>query len=330
MIERAIAIGALALFRGCGSGTAQTVAAGQASTPPPEGRRIEARDGDLIVVDHDARVRMIRRREAVARIIHNSAERWVVLLADFIPAGGRADGMVDFTYAWRQIEGTWPIEERWDGTLFIEDYMSPGFAPNGIGVVLPQGRIQFLTGGPARDQGFADPKALAVLSYRGGGGSGGPSRETFDQYEPRAIAVAAANPGNASMSTFSGPGGISGGVSLIPGAVAGGATASVVRSSAEPNAPVRVGGAVAAPRKTHDVAIVYPEAMRQSGIVGLVILELIVAADGSVSGAKVLRGLAPQLDAAAVEAAKQWRYEPTLLNGVPVPIVLTAPVSVKR
>ena len=33
------------------------------------------------------------------------------------------------------------------------------------------------------------------------------------------------------------------------------------------------------------------------------------------------------LDAAAIEAVRQWRYEPTLMNGVPVPIVMTVTLN---
>jgi TonB family protein len=327
--QRAIvAAGALAVLLSAGPAAGQIVPVGPGATPLPEGRRIDARDGDLIVVDDDARVRFVRRRNAIGRLIFNAAERWAVLLADFVPPNGAADGYVDYTYNWRQIEGQWPLADRWEGPVIIEEYQSPGFGPSGLGVILPGGRLQFISSNPARDNGFVDPKALAVLSYRGGGG-GGTSRETFDQSEPRAIAAASANPGHASLSTFSGRGGISGGVSMIAGAVTGGTTASVVRSGAEPNAPVRPGGAVPSPRKTHDVPAVYPEAMRQSGVAGVVIMELIVAADGSVSGAKVLRGLTPQIDLAALEAAKQWRYEPTHLNGAPVPVVLTATINVR-
>jgi TonB family protein len=323
--QRSIAgIGALALFLATGSLEGQTVPIEQRTTPLPEGRRIDARDGDLIVVDDNARVRFVRRRSAVGRLIFNAAERWVVLLADFVPANGTADGTVDFSYNWRQIEGTWPIEERWEGTLVIEDYMSPGFAPNSIGLVLPGGRIQFFSGSPARDTGFVDPNPLAILIHRSAGSTSG-NRLTFDEAEPKALAEVAANARNSSGSVaVFGAQGVTGSLSFT-------STASGRVSSDGPQgqAPVRTGGPVPTPRKVHDVPPVYPEAMRQSGVAGVVILEVIVAADGSVSGVKVLRGLAPQIDLAALEAAKQWRYEPTHLNGLPVSVVLTATVNVR-
>ena len=43
---------------------------------------------------------------------------------------------------------------------------------------------------------------------------------------------------------------------------------------------------------------------------------------------KVLRGL-PLLDQAAIEAVRQWVYTPTLLNGVPVPVIMTVTVNFK-
>ena len=68
-----------------------------------------------------------------------------------------------------------------------------------------------------------------------------------------------------------------------------------------------------------------PETARNAGISGVVILEITVDIDGTVKDARVLRSI-PLLDDAALEAARQWRYEPTMLNGRPVPIVMTVTV----
>ena len=59
---------------------------------------------------------------------------------------------------------------------------------------------------------------------------------------------------------------------------------------------------------------------------GLVILQAIIDEDGSVREVSVLRS-DPLFDRAAVEAVKQWRFTPTLLNGHPVPIVMTVTVG---
>jgi protein TonB len=45
-----------------------------------------------------------------------------------------------------------------------------------------------------------------------------------------------------------------------------------------------------------------------------------------VQDVKVLRSI-PLLDAAAMEAVRQWQYTPTLLNGVPVPVIMTVTVN---
>lgn len=91
-------------------------------------------------------------------------------------------------------------------------------------------------------------------------------------------------------------------------------------------APVRVGETIKAPMKTRDVKPAFPaEAMRQK-VDGTVVMEIVVDCAGAVSDARVLRGV-PLLNDVALDAVRQWRYRPTLLNGVPVPVVLTVTVS---
>lgn len=87
-------------------------------------------------------------------------------------------------------------------------------------------------------------------------------------------------------------------------------------------APFRVGGAVREPKKIVDVSPVYPAIAQSARIEGLVILEAVISERGLVERVKVLRSV-PLLDAAAVEAVKQWRYTPTLLNGTPVSVLMT-------
>jgi protein TonB len=89
---------------------------------------------------------------------------------------------------------------------------------------------------------------------------------------------------------------------------------------------LRVGGYIRAPQKIVDVAPIYPPLARAAGVEGIVILEAVIAEDGSVRDVRVLRSV-PLLDAAATEAVRQWRFSPTLLNGEPVPIVMTVTVA---
>jgi TonB family protein len=91
-------------------------------------------------------------------------------------------------------------------------------------------------------------------------------------------------------------------------------------------APVRVGGNIGPPRKIRDVRPVYPDVALSARVGGIVILEANIGTDGYVTGARVLRGV-PMLDDAALEAVKQWQYEPTLLNGVAVPVIMTVTVN---
>ncbi len=73
--------------------------------------------------------------------------------------------------------------------------------------------------------------------------------------------------------------------------------------------PVRVGGAVSAPRKIYDVAPVYPEAALAARVKGVVIVEAVLEPTGDVASVRVLKSI-PELDQAAIDAVRQWKYEP--------------------
>ena len=94
-------------------------------------------------------------------------------------------------------------------------------------------------------------------------------------------------------------------------------------------AAVRVGGKIKAPVKIKDVAPVYPAMAQTAHVSGAVIIEATIGSDGKVIDAKVLRSV-PLLDQAALDAVRQWEYTPTLLNGVPVPVVMTVTINFKR
>jgi protein TonB len=94
----------------------------------------------------------------------------------------------------------------------------------------------------------------------------------------------------------------------------------------EPPRPVTVGGIVRAPQKVHHVAPSYPPIAQAARVSGVVILEALIAEDGSVRDLKVLKSV-PLLDAAATEAVRQWRFTPTLLNGVPVQVIMSVTVA---
>ncbi len=92
--------------------------------------------------------------------------------------------------------------------------------------------------------------------------------------------------------------------------------------------PIRVGGSIKVPHKLLDVRPVYPDAMREAGLEGIVPMEAVIGVDGSVvsvhpSSAQVN----PEFAASAVAAVRQWRFSPTLLNGVPVEVQMSVSVS---
>jgi protein TonB len=117
------------------------------------------------------------------------------------------------------------------------------------------------------------------------------------------------------------PGGVDEGV---PGAIVGGVIEKV--SVSEPASPaLRVGGAIKEPRKLKNVAPVYPDVAARGMVEGIVILEIAIEPNGRVDDVRVLRSI-PLLDAAAVAAARQWVFAPTLYRGVPVSVTMTVSV----
>jgi TonB family protein len=102
---------------------------------------------------------------------------------------------------------------------------------------------------------------------------------------------------------------------------------SAIQSSSNPE-PIRVGGMVQATKLIRQVKPMYPQSAKAQGIEGTVLMKAIIAKDGSLLSLTVMNKLAdPDLAAAALDAVKQWRYEPTLLNGEPVEVVTTITVN---
>jgi protein TonB len=91
-------------------------------------------------------------------------------------------------------------------------------------------------------------------------------------------------------------------------------------------APVRVGGQIKPPTKVKDVAPVYPAIARSARVAGAVVIAATIDEEGKVIDAKVVRSV-PLLDQAALDAVQQWVYMPTLLNGVPVPVLMTVTIN---
>jgi protein TonB len=90
--------------------------------------------------------------------------------------------------------------------------------------------------------------------------------------------------------------------------------------------PQPIGGSIRPPAKIADVAPQYPALARASRVQGMVILQATIDSRGNVESATVLRSI-PLLDQAALDAVRQWKFTPTLLNGVPVPVIMTVTVN---
>lgn len=99
-------------------------------------------------------------------------------------------------------------------------------------------------------------------------------------------------------------------------------------SSAQAPQPIRIGGNIRPPRKQLDVRPVYPTTMREAGREGVVPMEAIIGRDGSVLLVRVISAqVHPDFALAAVDAVRQWRFDPTLLNGETVEVVMTVTVN---
>jgi TonB family protein len=273
--------------------------ADQRRGPLPQGSLIGARDGDTVLIDEDARVRVIRRRRAYVRVVFDATQRWVILLARYQSQNGITTGGIE-GYTFRDVEGDWTLGNRWEGDSTIEVYSlagQPG-ASTGVGFRTSEGTVQLLA---REQQQFKDPTAALVLVYRGSSRSMAASG-SFDEIERLKVDEASG---------------------VRPPPVTARGTAGVA------DAPVRLpsgGFPPGPPRKVRDVRPVWPDEARRAGVQGIVVVEFTVDVDGTPADARILRGI-PLLDKAALDCVRQWRYEPMLLNGQPIPFRMTAAVT---
>jgi TonB family protein len=92
-------------------------------------------------------------------------------------------------------------------------------------------------------------------------------------------------------------------------------------------APERVGPRIKAPKKTRNMAPVYPPHLIKARVQGVVIAESLITTTGCVVDAVVIRRVNSDLDVSALAAIGEWRYEPARLNGTAVPAIMTVTVS---
>jgi TonB family protein len=102
------------------------------------------------------------------------------------------------------------------------------------------------------------------------------------------------------------------------------AAGPIARAQDEPLAAGSDG--VPVPKKTKHVQPTYPAEALAQGVRGIVILDVVVDARGKVESASIVRSV-PGLDEAAIAAARQWEYEPTRVDGQPVRVKVTVPIT---
>jgi len=117
-------------------------------------------------------------------------------------------------------------------------------------------------------------------------------------------------------------GGIGDSMGIVPGVV------SPPPLPAVPTPPtlVRIGGHIRNPAKTRHVSPVYPPIALANRVEGSVTIEAIIGTDGRVQNASIVKSI-PLLDQSALAAVMQWRFTPTLLNGVAGPVIMTVTVN---
>ncbi|MGZ4828543.1 MAG: energy transducer TonB [Candidatus Angelobacter sp.] len=123
-------------------------------------------------------------------------------------------------------------------------------------------------------------------------------------------------------------GGVVGGV---PGGSAGGVIGGIIGSAAPPPKvatpqKLRVSSGVADGLKIHDVTPAYPQMARIAHIQGDVLLQATISKSGVIENLRAVQGH-PILIQAAMDAVKQWKYKPYILNGEPVEVETTIKVQ---
>lgn len=91
--------------------------------------------------------------------------------------------------------------------------------------------------------------------------------------------------------------------------------------------PQRIGGDIAAPVLLSAIKPIYPTFAREKGVQGVVVLQGVIATDGSVLSVQLESSESPGLVGAAIEAVRRWRYKPAMLNGAPIEFPTTITVN---
>jgi TonB family protein len=98
--------------------------------------------------------------------------------------------------------------------------------------------------------------------------------------------------------------------------------------SARPAERIPIGGNVQAAKLIRRTPPVYPAGMKAQGVTGIVVIQAVISKTGDVLNPLVVNtDVNPGLAQAALDAVKQWIYQPALLNGQPVEVITTVTIS---
>ena len=91
---------------------------------------------------------------------------------------------------------------------------------------------------------------------------------------------------------------------------------------------IRIGGNIPPPERVINVPPVYPPAAQDAGQIGIVVLEAMIGPNGRVGGVRMLLSSGYEmLDQSAFEGVLYWSYDSTVLNGQPVPVIMTVTMN---
>lgn len=131
-------------------------------------------------------------------------------------------------------------------------------------------------------------------------------------------------------------GALNGVIGGVPGGQAGGVLGGILGGTgtvapppppkaAPKHGPYRVGGQVRPPKIIDEVQPAYPPLAREARVQGDVKIDSVIDAQGDVTNLKLVSGN-PLLITAALDAVRQWKYQPTTLNGTPISVEMQVTV----
>ena len=122
-------------------------------------------------------------------------------------------------------------------------------------------------------------------------------------------------------------GGIPGGPGQIGGVIGGIISSTPVAVPKVAVTRIRISSGVTSGMKVHDVSPQYPQMAKIARVQGPVVLAAEIGKDGSIQNLRVISTASPLLNQAALDAVRQWRYRPYILNGEPVVVDTTVTVN---